>query len=137
MSMREIFDLLGLPIEDWRGLWPDDPLSRLNAKAARLSNKLQRIYQALIRRRCRIEYWRQEIERYERYLRRLAVCTAILGNDSEGINLVTEVHRRLERSRRIVEKHEARYQFLLTQHSRTRKEFANLRVKLRTSKIAP
>jgi hypothetical protein len=60
MSMRALFDLLGVPSEFSNNLWPETRVSLLEERERLLRDAFQRRYGALIRRRCAIERLRRD-----------------------------------------------------------------------------
>lgn len=59
MSLKRFLNVLGLPVDYDPG--DDNDIERLRSRARRLTSALQKNYQALIRRRVRIEKLRQRI----------------------------------------------------------------------------
>jgi hypothetical protein len=113
MSWQQFFDVLGLPIQDLRAAWPEEP--RLEDRAARTKKKFDRIYSALVQRRRAIESLRLDIERDER-------------RKSDDAFL------RIERNRRQLLRRESNYQLLLARMARTKRKLARLQFEIRAVK---
>jgi hypothetical protein len=94
------FDMLGLD-----NPWPKDRVAELEKKAARIKNFMQRVGDAMVRCRCKIERLRQKVDltRSDRGGRMLEVC-------------------------------EARYQQLLSRMARAKQKLAELRDDLQSLK---
>jgi hypothetical protein len=96
MSWRQFFDVLGLPIQDWNDVWPRDEPAVAEDRKARLSRKFQKVYAAMVRRRRAIESLKLQIER--------------------------EPAAEFEGCRRRIQRHEGRYQILLTKMARIKRK---------------
>ncbi len=107
MSWRQFFDVLGLPIQDWNDVWPKDEQDIERERQARLSQRFQKIYSAMLRRRQAIESLKQQIEN---------------GRDEEMAD-----------GRRRIQRHEQRYQVLLAKMKRIRT--AARKVQVQDSKL--
>lgn len=96
MSWRQFFDVLGLPIQDWSAVWPRNEQAIAEDRDARLSNRYHKVYAAMLRRRRAIESLKLQIER---------------GPAVE-----------FEGCRRRIQRHEARYQILLSRMARIKQK---------------
>ena len=96
MSWRQFFDVLGLPIRDWSDVWPRDEQAIAEDRDARLSNRYHKVYAAMLRRRRAIESLKLQIER---------------GPAVE-----------FEGCRRRIQRHEERYQILLSRMARIKRK---------------
>ena len=111
MSLREFFDVLGMPAPDSDS--GADPRSRLRAKAVRLAEKVRCCHAMLIRRRVKIERLRHIQQLSERRLRR-----------SNIMHDEVRLRARLERAGELAGQHEIRYQDLLSRTARLKRNLA-------------
>ena len=107
MFLQELCDVMGLPIQEPGDGWPSDPVARLQEKAARITRALRQGYDALVRRRCRIEVLRQQIERAPK-----------------------EAGWRLERMRLLLRGEESAYQSLLARVARSQRKLRRVQVRI-------
>ncbi len=106
MSIHEFLHVMGLPVSDPADASTEDPLRRLEEKAARLDEKLGRLYRALLRRRLRIERLR------------LAIKHELLSREGTLAK---------------IEKHEVAYRRLLALYGQCKQRLARAQIKIRTT----
>jgi hypothetical protein len=109
VAWQQFFDMLGFDVD--QPIADSLPAGRRAPGAGDcLTQKLQKLFQSMVRRRCRIERLHLEIRRLEGRLHRLS-C---------GAEVRAAARRRLARLRRLVTAHETIYQLQLARRARIR-----------------
>ena len=126
MPSNPFFEMLGL-----NEPWPDDGVADCEAKAARLTEKVQRIFDSMVRHQRAMEIRRNEIAIIEKQVESHPKVPV----GQSQIDAREKAKARLERNRRILEKHEAAYQLLLAHMHRTKRTLTNLQDQIRSHKL--
>jgi len=126
MPSHLFFDMLGL-----NEPCAEDDLADCEAKAARLSEKVQRVFDAMVRCQRAMEKRRHAIARLEK---QVEIDSAPPASQSQAAAR-QNARQRLEREQRVLKKHEAAYQLLLARMGRTKQKLSQLQVQLRKHKM--
>src|SRR5262249_5052406 len=126
MPSHPFFDMLGLDDS-----CPEDQVAVCEEKAAHLTKKVQRIFDAMVRRQRAIAKRRHATASLEKQGESHSAGPA---SQSQAVAR-QKARQRLEREQRLVKKHEGAYQLLLARMDRTKQKLSQLQDQLRSYKM--